>query len=609
MMKTSPASPKADILIVDDTPDNLRLLNQILSKYYKVRLAPSANIGLTAARSAPPDLILLDVMMPEINGYEVAAQLKSEKQTQEIPIIFISALNDIENKVRGFSAGGVDFVTKPFQEEEVLARVKTHLMLRSLYKQAQAEIVEGKIGLESERKRADEKNAQLAAIVEYSDDAILSQTLQGVVFSWNRGAERIYGYTEEEISGKESSLLVAPGHEGEMLKILTKIGLGTSVEHYETEHRRKDGQVIAMSLTASPIRDQEGNIIAASLIGRDITQSKQAEKNAIYRQQLLEKVIQLGKNVTQITDLKLCLHEIYRSVKYELGFDRVGLFLYDSATNMIHGVRGTSRQGMPEDTSWFSEEGSQKSAWHKALHTPSGIVVDDYQTTFNPPETNEMYDVKQYITLAAWAGDKPVAVISADNVISQREMNPADLEALQLFAGYAGLAIENARMNAELERRVEERTAEVRQNEAIYRALFENSNDGIFLYAPNGEELQANPQALKMLGYTLEEYQSVVAANPRRSLTSAEQSESEPRFQAVLRGEQTPLYERNFMAKDGKRVDVEVNLSAVRDASGRIVLVQSVMRDITERKKAEAVLRESRDKLSAANAALENASR
>ncbi len=134
--------PPADILIVDDNPNNLRLLGQILGKVYKVRLAPSGQIALTAARSAPPDLILLDVMMPGLNGFEVAAQLKAEPQTAEIPLIFISALDDTESKLQAFAAGGVDYIPKPFQEREVLARVEIHLELRQLYRQAQVEIAQ-----------------------------------------------------------------------------------------------------------------------------------------------------------------------------------------------------------------------------------------------------------------------------------------------------------------------------------------------------------------------------------------------------------------------------------------------------------------------------------
>ena len=164
-------------------------------------------------------------------------------------------------------------------------------------------------------------------------------------------------------------------------------------------------------------------------------------------------------------------------------------------------------------------------------------------------------------------------------------------------------------LNRDLERRVEERTSEVRHNEAVYRALFENSNDGIFLLSPVGKDMSANNQALKMLGYTLEEYQQLTRNDLNAVAAPDQKDDADERFAAVIRGEHVPLYKRTFIGKNGKRVDVEINLSPVRDASGNIILVKSVARDISERKKAEQALHDSRDKLSIANAALEKASR
>lgn len=128
----------ADVLIVDDTPANLRLLTRMVAEQgYHARPVPSGSLALAAVHAEPPDLILLDIRMPEMNGYEVCEHLKTDAQTRDIPIIFISALDAVEDKLRAFSAGGVDYVTKPFQAEEVLARVKTHLILRRLQRELQ----------------------------------------------------------------------------------------------------------------------------------------------------------------------------------------------------------------------------------------------------------------------------------------------------------------------------------------------------------------------------------------------------------------------------------------------------------------------------------------
>lgn len=133
---------QGNILIVDDTPANLRLLSNMLSDQgYKVRSVINGQMALTAIHAAPPDLILLDIRMPGMSGYEVCEALKGDSETCEIPVIFISALDEIHDKVRAFTVGGVDYVTKPFQFEEVLARVETHLALRNLQRQLQDEIV------------------------------------------------------------------------------------------------------------------------------------------------------------------------------------------------------------------------------------------------------------------------------------------------------------------------------------------------------------------------------------------------------------------------------------------------------------------------------------
>lgn len=130
--------PKADILIIDDTPSNLSLLTQMLStRGYGVRAVTNGQRALESASVVPPDLILLDIRMPGLNGFEVCQELKSRETTRDIPVIFISALDDVQDKIRGFKVGGVDYITKPFQLEEVLARTETHLDLRNLQRQLQ----------------------------------------------------------------------------------------------------------------------------------------------------------------------------------------------------------------------------------------------------------------------------------------------------------------------------------------------------------------------------------------------------------------------------------------------------------------------------------------
>jgi two-component system, sensor histidine kinase and response regulator len=168
-MILSTMAPK--ITVVDDEVANLRLMDELLrQKGYQVRCFPRGRLALAAAAEDPPDLILLDVNMPELNGYEVCAQLKSDDSLAAIPVIFLSALHETDDKVLGFRSGGVDYISKPFQFEEVYARVETHLKVHTLQRELrlQNEHLE-EIVSERTRELA-EAHAQLATLDRAKDD-------------------------------------------------------------------------------------------------------------------------------------------------------------------------------------------------------------------------------------------------------------------------------------------------------------------------------------------------------------------------------------------------------------------------------------------------------
>ena len=159
---------QGDILIVDDTPASANLLSQILIREgHRTRTALSGPEALAAAQAAPPDLILLDIMMPGMNGYEACQQLKADERTRNIPVVFISALDEAEDKLKAFTAGGVDYIPKPFQPKEVVARVATHLALRRAQESLQVQNIElqqAKAQAEERSLAAEASNVALAAL-------------------------------------------------------------------------------------------------------------------------------------------------------------------------------------------------------------------------------------------------------------------------------------------------------------------------------------------------------------------------------------------------------------------------------------------------------------
>lgn len=185
---------KASILIVDDTPDNLRLLSSMLqSQGYLVRKAINGQLALRGVEAAKPDLILLDINMPEMNGYQVCQKLKLLEQTRNIPVIFISALNEALDKVKGFQVGGVDFISKPFHIEEVLARVENQLSLHGMQKQLIAKNEQLKLEV-FERQRAEEQVLFLLTTTKFISEstdfnAALEVTIREVclMIGWDLG--------------------------------------------------------------------------------------------------------------------------------------------------------------------------------------------------------------------------------------------------------------------------------------------------------------------------------------------------------------------------------------------------------------------------------------
>lgn len=197
----------ADILIVDDTAENIRFLSALLlQRGYQVRKAINGKMALVAARTMTPDLILLDINMPDLDGYEVCQQLKTDEKTSKVPIIFLSALDEVTDKVKAFQVGGIDFITKPFQFEDVLVRIQTQLKIQALQAQLQAK--------NEQVQQAFEHLKQMQAELIRKEKMLgLGQLVAGVCHELNNPMSFIVGNLNPAYAHMETLLAVIDGYQ------------------------------------------------------------------------------------------------------------------------------------------------------------------------------------------------------------------------------------------------------------------------------------------------------------------------------------------------------------------------------------------------------------
>ena len=245
-----PVGTLPDILVVDDTPENLQVLTGMLKdRGYKVRPAPNGKVALQAAKSEPPDLVLLDVNMPDLNGYEVCARLKRDERLRDVPVIFISALTETLDKVMAFGVGGVDYITKPFQFEEVEARVAAHLKLRRL-----------QLELEVRNRELRQTNEELRRLQELRDNLTnmivhdLRSPLTGVLsaFTVIAGEPEALSPTNRRLLGVAQSAL------DQVIAMVSSVLDLSKIEAGELRPQRKDCDLLALvyqtAATLEPLR-------------------------------------------------------------------------------------------------------------------------------------------------------------------------------------------------------------------------------------------------------------------------------------------------------------------------------------------------------------------
>jgi PAS domain S-box-containing protein len=539
-----------EILVVDDTSANLRLLSALLADHgYRVRAASSGPMALRSAMAAPPDLILLDVRMPEMDGFEVCRQLKKDQRLRPIPVIFVSALSEASDKVEGFAVGAVDFVTKPIEPDEVLARVRTHLELLALQRrQAQVQIeleqrvAERTADLEHAHRALQASEERLRLVIDATSDAIWdwNPTSGEMYFSdrWYTMLEHLPGEFAAGFDGWRDRI-----HPDDLAQVKTRVEThlqGNSPElsvEYRMRTRSRGwtwiqsrGRVIERDVAGNPQRMVGTNV--------DVTARRVAQAA-------------LDESLTRFTSF---------AEATEYGFSMADLDFNITYAN-------------PALAGMFGEDGAASVIGHSVL-------------TFHAPEFGERLRQQVLPTLfeqGHWQGEAELLALDGRRIpveenlflIRDSEGNPR----------YIGDIVTDITARKEAEQRLQFTNALLSAEQAA-------SIDGILVVDDTGKIISSNPRFAQIWGISQSmlstDCDELVLRSVLDKLVAPQSFLDKIKF---LYANPEATNQEEIALKDGRVIDR--NSCPMRGADGRYYGRIWFFRDITERKRAEEALRTS----------------
>jgi PAS domain S-box-containing protein len=466
-----------DILIVDDARDSLELLNRILEeRRYRVRLATSGRLALKSVAAKLPDLILLDVKMPEMDGYEVCRRLKSNAHSRNVPVLFISAHGETAKKVEGFKAGGVDFITKPFEREEVLARVETQLRLHDLTEHLEQQVDQRTQELRREilaREQAQEQlresEKRYSEIVEGTDNLITEVDVEGRLVFVNEAARKVFGLPPKACIGRSAFDFIHPDDRGKTYQsFLQWIEDKKSSVTFENRQVSRSDKVTDMHWTINLHFDDQGHITSIKSIARDVTEQKKAQA-ALARE----------------AEINLATAELSRNLLSSASIDHIAFLVLEQAKRLTVSAFGYVGHIDPE-TGYLVCPTLTRDIWDTCAVADKDIVfkkftglwgwvlknrkpllinepADDPRSSGTPPGH---VPIHCFLSAPALIGETLVGQVSVAN--ADHDYTDRELKVIERLANLYAIAIQRRQAEEDikkyrnqLEERVKERTAKL----------------------------------------------------------------------------------------------------------------------------------------------------
>ncbi|MGF1938548.1 MAG: PAS domain S-box protein [Nostoc sp. ChiQUE02] len=535
---------KIKILLVDDKLENLNFLSDILQHQgYQVQSALSGQLAINTALTSPPDLILLDVLISKMDGYEVCQHLKANQKTQDIPIIFFGILDELAEKANIFDLDDIDYINQPFQTKEVLLRIRNQLTLQKLKKQLKEKNAQLQQEIKEHQRVAVELNirnrqieeifkeipvsidkdfcrqvhqsdrllveaalkkseSQYRHLVETSQDMIWSVDIDGLITFVNPAVKQIYGYEPEEMIGRALTDFISPTQVAQDKVAFERVLQGKPIFQHETSCVAKDGTLLYLMFNAIALRNEEGVVIGMTGTASNITQRRGVEKllqeSTIKLRNDNFVLTQLAQNQTLYQgDLKTALSKITETAVKNIGMERASIWLYDK-TGMKIQCFDLFEASRNQHSEGLSLSAADYPVYFTALQQDQPIAADDAHTDPRTREFSAFYSrlsITSILDTPIRLEGKTVGVLCLEAVGVTHHWTLEDQNFARSLGNLVSLVLEaKERQRAEAARRA---------SEEKLASAFRSSPDPIALITlPNNRYIEVNDSFCRFFGYS-----------------------------------------------------------------------------------------------------------